>query len=203
MAEVRKEGRITSWVNPDGYDVPIRYIDKDDQNRDKLVTDIFGDVYVFVSDLSSFKVKLAQMVDAYLDSLAGKHNEKWKGNAVIMDFAEKHRIDVSISDKISFDNKLQIAKSKIDTYIKSLVKNAGKEIVMLINKAFNVDKKGNVDVKQILSLRSLKIEHPEWQEAMDLISEAIRIDSTKRYFNFKEKQEDGSWKSITLNFSAL
>ncbi len=203
MAEVRVDGRTKLWINPDGYEVPIRYIDKDDQNRDKLVTEVFSDVDKLVSDLTSFKSKLAKMVDDYLDSLAHKHNEKWKGNAVIMDFAEKHRIDVSISDKISFDNKLQIAKSKIDNYIKSLVKNAGKEIVMLINKAFNVDKKGNVDVKQILSLRTLKIDHPEWQEAMDLISEAIRIDSTKRYFNFKEKQEDGSWKSITLNFSAL
>lgn len=203
MAEVRVDGRTKLWINPDGYEVPIRYIDKDDQNRDKLVTEVFSDVDKLVSDLTSFKAKLVKMVDAYLDSLAGKHNEKWKGNAVIMDFAEKYRIDVSISDKISFDNKLQIAKSKIDSYIKSLVKNAGKEIVILISKAFKVDKKGNVDVKQILSLRSYKIEHPEWQEAMDLISEAIRIDSTKRYFNFKEKQEDGSWKSITLNFSAL
>ncbi len=203
MAEVRVDGRTKLWINPDGYEVPIRYIDKDDQNRDKLVTEVFSDVDKLVSDLTSFKSKLAKMVDDYLDSLAHKHNEKWKGNAVIMDFAEKHRIDVSISDKISFDNKLQIAKAKIDSYLKGLVKKSGKEIGVLVIKAFRVDKKGNVDVKQILSLRTYGIEHPEWQEAMDLISEAIRIDSTKRYFNFKEKQEDGSWKSITLNFSAL
>lgn len=203
MAEVRVDGRTKLWINPDGYEVPIRYIDKDDQNRDKLVTEVFSDVDKLVSDLTSFKSKLAKMVDDYLDSLAHKHNEKWKGNAVIMDFAEKYRIDVSISDKISFDNKLQIAKSKIDSYLKGLVKKSGKEIGVLVLKAFRVDKKGNVDVKQILSLRTYGIEHPEWKEAMDLISEAIRIDSTKRYFNFKEKQEDGSWKSITLNFSAL
>jgi len=60
-----------------------------------------------------------------------------------------------------------------------------------------------VDTNRILSLRQLDIKDAKWQQAMEKISEAITIDSSKRYFVFEEKQQDGSYKNIQLNFSAV
>ncbi|MFA7026113.1 MAG: DUF3164 family protein, partial [Candidatus Cloacimonadaceae bacterium] len=110
---------------------------------------------------------------------------------------------IKISNKLAFDERLNIAKQKIDAYLLSLVKNAGKEIVALITKAFKVDAKGNVDVKQIISLKQHKFDHPLWIEAMAIIDEALRVEATRRYIVFKQKDASGAWISITLNFSAI
>lgn len=203
MATEIKKGNRIYWLDGEGYEVPKNYVPKDDQDRDALVTKIIDDVIALNKQISEFRVDVFRVVDNHLNKVAHQYGEEWRGNAWIYDFSKERMIEVKVNKKLAFDERLQLAKQKIDNYIKGLVKMSGKEIVMLINKAFNVDKRGNVDVQQILGLRSLKIDHPEWLAAMKLIDEATQVESTKKYLTFKAKNEDGEWETISLNFSAL
>jgi len=203
MAKEIKEGKSVYWVDGEGYKVPVKYISKDDQARDELVCKVISDVIALHKQIAEFRVDVFRVVDNHLNKVAHQHGEDWRGNAWIYDFSKEKAIEVKINKRLAFDERLQLAKTKIDNYIKGLVKQSGKEIVMLINKAFNVDKRGNVDVQQILGLRQLKIEHPEWQEAMALIDEATQVEFTKKYLTFKVKDDTGEWNTISLNFSAL
>ena len=66
-----------------------------------------------------------------------------------------------------------------------------------------MDSKGKLDKRRILGLQKLKIEDPEWEEAMQIINDSIQIERTKRYVAFFERDEDGEYKPIVLNFSSL
>ena len=198
-----KEGRVTYWIDPDGNRNRTSIIDKHVKKREKLVDSVFKSVDGAGAMLFELKKKVRYMVTDFLNKSAEDFNENWQGNTKLYNFAKDLSIEIAIAKKINLDERLQIAKSKIDKYVLSLVKESQKDLVTLVTKAFNVDKKGNVSVKDILSLRSYDITHPDWVEAMDLITKSISIDGTKTYYRFAKKNSEGKWEQVILNFSAI
>lgn len=203
MAEVVKKNKRQYWVDANGDLVPVKYISSEEKLQDELVSSALNKVMILHEELARFKARIIQYVDSHLDQFAEKYGEKWVGNAKITDFASKNMIEIMISKKIGFNNYLQLAKQKIDAYIKEKTKKADRDIVSLIMKAFAVDKKGFVDHKQIIGLRQISIDHPLWKEAMDLVDKGLIVEETKRYFVFKQKDDQGLFKTISLNFSAI
>jgi Skp family chaperone for outer membrane proteins len=203
MAKEVREGRTVYWVDAEGMNVPRKYIPEHDRLRDEMVTEVFEDVQKLHKELENLKETIREKTSAYLDKVADKYGEKWQGNAQLLDFSGERSIEIKISKNIEFDERLQIAKQKIDNYIKELVKNSGRDLVLLVNRAFRVDNKGKVDVRQILGLKQIAIDNPDWQEAMQLIDDAIKVTNTRKYFNFRQRNENGEWETVTLNFSAI
>jgi len=197
-----KEGK-SFWIDPEGCEVPTKYISDHDKKKDALVENLSKKAASLSLQLADFKKFALDALDKHLARVANSYNEDWKGNAIIYNFSANLAVEIKISNKLAFDERLNVAKTKIDNYIMSLVKNSGKEIVLLITKAFKVDKKGNVDVKQIISLKQIDIKHPEWQQAMDIIDEALKVEATRRYITFKIKDDEGCWFNIILNFSSI
>ena len=203
MATEVKDGKKIYWLDEDGRKIPRKVIDKYLKKRDKLVEQVFQNVDGVGEQLAELKGKIKLLVEKFLNDSAGEYNEKWQGNTTLYNFSKTLALDISINKRISLDERLQIAKSKIDKYVLSLVKDSNKDLVMLVTRAFNVDKKGNVNVKDILALRSWEIKDPLWMEATDLINKSISISGIRTYYQFKKKDEEGKWKPVQLNFSAL
>jgi hypothetical protein len=204
MAEVIKKGRKTFWVDPDGLEVPKKYVKEFDQKRDMVVEDVFEHVEALSSQMKQVKAHIRKELAKYLCQIAEQYGEDWQGSATIKNFAGTKEVVVKKSKKLTFDERLQVAKSKIDSYIGSLLKGQAKDLQALVNMAFRIDGKGNVDVKQILRLRKLNIKNKEWQQAMELIDESLQVESVKTYFIFRIKnKEDDSWETIVLNFNTI
>jgi hypothetical protein len=72
-------------------------------------------------------------------------------------------ISIKIAKKWTFDEKLQIAKAKIDKVITSRSEGSDDLIVALVNRAFRVDSKGEVDAREMVGLRQYKCEDPLWK----------------------------------------
>jgi len=203
MAKKIKKGKIVCWVDPDGIATPEKYIQANVKRRDELVTKVMDKVKSLHKTMIKEKEVIEGEIDKYLSELAGEYGEDWKGNAQLVDFAGENMVVVKINKIVSFDEKLQIAKQKIDKLIGTWSKGASSKIVALVNQAFQVDSKGKLDKRRILGLQKLKIEDPEWEEAMQIINDSIQIERTKRYVAFFERDEDGEYKPIVLNFSSL
>ncbi|PKZ28676.1 hypothetical protein CYJ41_07915, partial [Campylobacter ureolyticus] len=110
-----------------------------------------------------------------------------------------------VAKQISFDNKLALAKEKIDEYLDEKTENADAEIRTLITRAFDV-KNGKVDAKMVLSLKQYPISNPKWIEAMKMIDEAVEIVGTKSYIRFREREDeriDGALKMIVLDIAGV
>ena len=203
MAEKVKKGRTMYWKDAEGALVPVQYIPKDERDADKMVSRILDRVISFREKMKKFKLQMEKEISEYLQTAAAKYGEDWEGNTTIYDFAKKKQIEIKVSKHFVFNEKLQIAKQKIDKCIMAWSENSNKKLLALVNKAFKVDKKGNLDGKRILELKSLDIKDKDWKDAMRLIGESMTVDSTRLYYNFRIKDENGQWKNITLYFSAI
>ncbi|MBY4641589.1 DUF3164 family protein, partial [Gluconacetobacter entanii] len=63
-------------------------------------------------------------------------------------------------------------------------------------------KEGKIRTDKILGLRRLNIEDEEWQRAMQAISDSIRIDTTKAYLRFHERNgPDDDFRQVPLDIA--
>lgn len=203
MAIKQKIGKHEYWKDGEGLLVPIKHVSKQDQKRDELVNALVADARKLETLIASFKQTMSARIDAYLEEEAARYGENWQGNARIRDFSHSLEVEISNAKLLTFDETLNIAKQKIDSCISRWAPGSRTEIIALVNQAFRVNQKGQMDVKALLKLPSLEIRDEEWQNAMGIIKDSVTVAGTRRYINFRERGEDERWNTIQLNFSAV
>lgn len=191
-------------IDAHGNEIPIKHVSNEDKKRDKLVNKVIKRVLKLQEKTITDKDKILEEVNVYLDNKAiSKGLAKWKGSTELVSFDGKYKIKTSKNKIIGFNENLQLAKQKIDECIKKWSDKSDQKIKILIDKAFEIDKKGDVNKTSILRLRHLEIKDKEWCEAMKLIDESIIVEDTKKYINFYQKNESEKWEIINFNFSSL
>ena len=103
---------------------------------------------------------------------------------------------MAMNDSITFDERLQIARGIIGDCLNRWSDGARPEIRLLVNDAFQVDKTGKVSTARVLGLRRLEISDPDWQKAMQAITESIQIAGSKQYLRFYVRDENGECRQI-------
>jgi hypothetical protein len=195
------------WVNKRGESVHPDLIRPDEKLKDELVEKLIKQATALSETISEFKERAFEETNGYFElllqnyNLDAKKNSK-KGNITLENFSGTTKIQISNADSITFDEKLQIAKLKIDECLHELTEGSSPEIKTLITKAFEVDKKGDVNAKKILALKSYEITHAKWIEAMKIIDESIEIVGSKAYIRFYERENvDKQYKLIQLDMA--
>jgi len=203
------DAKAEFWTNKKGEKVHIQMVPFEEQLKTELVLSLVGEAVDGVGMLSNFKGAVVEKIDDYMEMMRDKYGldpmkASSKGNIILQTFDGLSKVQVQVATHIDFDEKLTLAKEKLDEYFTLKTENADPEIKTLITKVFDVDKKGNVNAKQILSLKSYKISHPVWLEAMAIIDESIEIVGSKSYIRFyTRKCVDDAWKNISLDFASL
>ena len=200
--------QIEMWTNKKGEQVHPDMVPHEEKLKTELVKKLVSQAERGVRLLSSFKEGVVGEIDAYMQMMREKYHldpmKGTKGNITLQSFDGLAKVTVQVSKLISFDEKLNLAKEKLDEYFLAKTEHADPEIKTLITKVFEVDKKGNVNAKQILSLKSYKITHPIWLEAMAIIDEAVEIVGSKSYIRFHKRDRiEDAWQHISLDFASL
>ena len=186
--------------------VPLELIKDVDILRDQTVRAVMKKTFQQRDVLKDFKQSIWADLQTFLDISSEQHGVKHggeKGNITLLSFDGQYKILIAVNDCIIFNEKLQIAKALIYNCIKRWAETSGPEIKALIDDAFQVDKTGNINKARILRLKQLKIEDPEWVQAMAAIADSVTVASTKTYMRFYERKEDGSYQNIPLDVAAL
>jgi hypothetical protein len=193
-------------TDPQGRQVPVSMIPEIDQLRDQTVRGIMARSLAMRDSLKAFKSEIWSDIQEFCGISAEQHGIKWggkKGNITLATYDGKYKIVVAVNDNLSFNEKLQMAKTLIDNCIRRWANDSRPEIKVLVDDAFRVDKTGEINTARILGLRRLAIKDGEWKEAMQAITESIMVTSSKTYMRFYERQDDGSYKQIPLDVAAL
>lgn len=199
-------GKEEYMKDAQGRQVPLELIKDVDILRDQTVRAVMKKTFQQRDVLKEFKQSIWQDLQAFLDISSEQHGVKHggeKGNITLLSFDGQYKILIAVNDCIIFNEKLQIAKALIDNCIKRWAETSGPEIKALIDDAFQVDKTGNINKARILRLKQLKIEDPEWVQAMAAIADSVTVASTKTYMRFYERKQDGSYQNIPLDVAAL
>lgn len=196
-----------NWIDQSGAHVPPKYVDQVDKKRDKMVEKLFRNAQKQHEQLQKFKAATLEEIGQYLDWLAEKYGEKKLnpgGNYSLDTFSGDKRVYIKVNKSITFDERLQVAKQKIDSCLQRWSKGAHENLKVVVTEAFQVDKKGNVDTRRILGLRRWKIKDAEWKSAMDLITEALTVTGSKRYLMFQTRENPKSeWQTVRLDLAGV
>ncbi|MDH5524472.1 MAG: DUF3164 family protein [Desulfobulbaceae bacterium] len=191
------------WIDSTGASVPARYIKPIDKKRDAMVERLITEAKRISERLDKLRGAIDVEVEKFLAQSAedaGADCLNPGGNYIFSNFSGDRRLQIKTCACIDFDERLQFAKETIDKCLDRWSEGGNANLRAVVFDAFKVDIKGQVDVKRILGLRRLKIKDAEWEQAMELISNAITITGRKTYTYFSERPErTGDWKGVRLD----
>lgn len=197
-----------SWADEEGNVIPRSRIRPDEKLMEKHSIKIANTALDINARMAAFKEELVEMCDeVYQESLnaTGTDGKDRKGNFTWYNFDRTVKIEVDVKDRIEFDDlKIQACKEKLDEFIQNGTKQVDDFLRTLIMSAFEKSK-GALDVKKVLALRKHRerTKNPLYLEAMDLLDQAIRRPSSRRYFRAWLKNSEGKWVNIDLNFTSI
>ncbi|WP_154124188.1 DUF3164 family protein [Grimontia hollisae] len=192
--------------NAQGHMVPESQIKPIDLLRDDLVQRVVADARDLQKIMAIFKVGAMNEISDFVDLSAEEYDVKYggtKGNVTLMSFDGRYKLVRAKGEHRVFDERIQAAKTLIDSCINRWSEGANDQIKALVDHAFRVNKQGRIDVNQVLSLRQLDIDDAQWNEAMDAIADSIQITGTSSYLRLYERKGDGCYIQIPLDIAKL
>jgi len=193
--------------NAQGHLVPLELVKPIDQERDRLVRELVALAKDLNARLVAGKSKMFGDVAAFVELSAEQYGVKrggTKGNITLPTYDGAFKLQIATAENVTFDERLQAAKTLIDECINEWAKGSRPEIMVLVQQAFQTDKEGNLNVGRILGLRRLEIADARWQEAMKAISESVQVIGTKQYVRLYERVGDTDrYAPIALDMVAV
>lgn len=194
-------------TNSYGRRIPKSTIHPIDLLRDDLVTKLIADALNTQDIMRRYKQRALSDITAFLSLSAEQYNIQWggrKGNLSLVSYDGRYKIMLAVSDKLSFDERLHIAKQLIDECIHKWTEGSNDNLKVLIEHAFQTDKQGNINTSRIFELMRIKIDDPDWEKAMQALEESIQVTSTTQYLRLYERQQDSDkYTQISLDLAGL
>lgn len=178
------------WRDAKGNLTPAELVKEIDKARDALVHEWVERGRDLSKEISHFKEGIFGDVQAFIELSAEKYGAKVggnKGNVTLFSYDGKYKIQRAINESLQFDERIQAAKVLIDECLNEWSEGSRPELKALIERAFNVDKEGNLNTSRILGLRRVEIQDSRWQNAMQAISESVQVVSSKAYVRLYER----------------
>ncbi|HIF5498294.1 TPA: DUF3164 family protein [Pasteurella multocida] len=190
--KVTIEGK-TYWRDATGALTPDNLVRDIDKERDELVQAWATKAKALNRDIGVFKDGIFGDIGAFIELSAEKYGAKVggnKGNVTLFSYDGRYKIQRAINESLQFDERIQAAKVLIDECLNEWSEGSRPELKALIERAFNVDKEGNLNTSRILGLRRVEIQDPRWLRAMQAISESVQVVSSKAYVRMYERVGD-------------
>ncbi|MCG9965187.1 MULTISPECIES: DUF3164 family protein [unclassified Shewanella] len=177
-----------------------------DKLRDEVVKTIVNNAKLLRQSMTEFKLTTMANINDFVELSSSEYGTKFggaKGNILLTSFDGQYQVRRAVGEHRVFDERIQTAKTLIDDCIKSWSGGADTRLMAMVEHAFRVNQQGRIDVNQVLSLRQLDIDDPNWKQAMDAIADAIQITGTSQYLRLYERQPNGKYTQLPLDISTL
>ncbi|HDZ8848395.1 TPA: DUF3164 family protein [Aeromonas veronii] len=206
MQEAQTASTTPMRQNAQGHWVPENLIDPADKLRDEVVLAIIAAAREQRAQLAAFKIGAMQQIADFVDLSAEQYGVAWggtKGNVTLLSFDGRYKLIRAVGEHRKFDERIQAAKALIDQCIERWSDGASSEIRALVDHAFRVSKSGHIDVNQVLSLRQLNIDDPDWLLAMQAAVDAIQVTGTSQYLRLYERDAHGRYIQMSLDLAKV
>ncbi|HDX8459950.1 TPA: DUF3164 family protein [Aeromonas dhakensis] len=206
MQEAQTSSTTPMRQNAQGHWVPENLIAPADKLRDEVVLAIIAAAREQRSQLAAFKISAMQQIADFVDLSAEQYGVAWggaKGNVTMLSFDGRYKLIRAVGEHRKFDERIQAAKALIDQCIERWSDGASSEIRALVDHAFRVSKSGHIDVNQVLSLRQLNIDDPDWLLAMQAAVDAIQVTGTSQYLRLYERDAHGRYIQMSLDLAKV
>lgn len=187
--------------------IPEAKVKEVDKLRDELARGVVRGAKDLQTAMKAFRAATLGDIQAFAELSAEKYGAKrggQKGNISLLSFDGRYKVQVQISEHLSFGEQLQAAKALIDECLTEWTQGSPDEIKAIINQAFAVDREGRVNTGAILGLRKLDIADPRWRQAMEAIADSLQVVGSKKLLRvYERREEDGTYQPIALDLAVL
>lgn len=202
---VEHNGRLY-MTDARGALVPVETV----KARDKLEDEMVRKIMTFARELSAQIGRFRSHTFADLNALQALIEQEYgakaggaKGNVSFQSFDGLQKVQVQIADQIVFGAELQAAKRLVDECLLEWGAESRPELRAVVNRAFSVEREGQINRAELFSLLRLDIEDDRWNRAMEAIRASIRIMGSKAYVRFYERDEAGApWRPVTIDLAS-
>ncbi len=197
-----------TWTDEGGTTIPFNRVTALERKKESISHKLLTKAEALNNQLTEFHEymrKVCQEIFEQAMKEADADATKSKGNFTWYSFDRSIKVETNINERIDFDDAtIEAAKQKLNEYLKSKLNDKEEALRALIYSAFETSR-GKLDAKKVLGLLKHKsrIKAERFQEAMELIEKAIRRPDSKTYYRVSERQPDGSYQTVNLNFSAI
>jgi len=199
------------WIDENGLEIPANRITKSERMKEQAAERLLKKAKKLSADLASFKTEVANTSDDILEIVFdenGVSRDKHKGNFTFYNFDRTIKVEVDNQERIEFDDALiAVAKQLFDEFLTNSSTGVDEMIRQLILDAFSTSR-GRLDTKKVLSLVKYRQRvpldrYPQFHQAIDAVEKAIRRPDSKLYFRIAERDTEGKYQTVNLNFSAI
>lgn len=195
------------WQDANGALILVTKIKEIDKDRSRTVEQLCEQAKAESARLVGFKTTAMNAVNEFVARSLQQYDVKAggaKGNVTLISFDGRYKVVRQMQESIVFDERLQAAKALIDECIGTWSKGSNANMKTLVNDAFQVDKQGKISTGRVLGLRRLEITDEKWLQAMQAISDSMRVASTKPYIRFYERDDrSGDYYPISLDLAGV
>ena len=207
MNATAKTDNTQYMTDAQGRLVPVEAVSDYDQVRDALVREIIASARVLQQQMAAWKAKTQADIDAFV-ALAGERYEVKlggrKGNVTLSSFDGALNVKVAISDRINFDERIQVAKALVDGCIHEWTTGSRVELKALVEHAFQTDKQGQINLGRVISLTRLAIDDEKWLRAMQAIRDSMQVTGSATYLRLYEREgQSDRYQQVALDLAAL
>lgn len=200
------------WIDETGLEIPANRITRSEKLRETATERLLKKAQRINESLTAFKTEVADAADEIMELVYAENGlprSEHKGNFTFFNFDRSIKIEVSIQDRIDFDDALiAVAKQHFDEFLQNAGTGLDEMIRNLVMDAFST-RRGKLDTKKVLSMvshrtRVPEAKYPKFHQAIDAIERAIRRPDSKRYFRiWKRDPLFGTYDAVELNFSNI
>lgn len=218
-ALAEKEIPAGYMMNSLGGLTPTNKVAEIDKLRDNVVRDIVMQARALQDQMIHFKTTIFEDIETFVKISAEQYGAQVggvKGNITLTTFDGKYKVVVQNQERLSFDERLQIAKCMVDNCIKcweekiraggmsSEAVDVFENMMVIARGAFQVDKAGQFNRTNLINLTKYQIKDPEWLLAMKAIIDAQAIVGSKLYLRVSERiGGNQKWEHIALDMASL
>ena len=132
----------------------------------------------------------------------GKPKKKRAGYATVTSFSGKYQVKVNAYPYYTFGDGFQVAKEMMAEVIhESITGEFQQEVREIFDRAFAMDREGQVNLPQIMRLMDYNIPDERWQSGRKILMEELRVLKRQAHISFKVRDDDDKLMSIPLNIS--
>ncbi|WP_012820784.1 DUF3164 family protein [Aggregatibacter actinomycetemcomitans] len=187
--------------------IPEASIKEIDKLRDELVLAIVGKALKTHEAMKNFKNEVFGDIAAFVELSAEQYGANVggkKGNVTLYSFDGKYKVQRAIGETLQFDERIQAAKTLIEDCLQDWTQGSRTELKTIIDRAFDVDKEGNLNTNRILALRRVDIQDPRWQSAMNAIADSVQVVGSKSYIRiYKRVGDTDLYEPISLDLASI
>lgn len=196
------------WLDETGNKIPYSRTTKTERLMESKAAKLLREAKLLHTKLSEFKALFAEINEKVYKEFIEERDlktENRKGNFTWYNFDRSIKNETKFSESITFDPLLiTSAREKFNQYFSDNITSKddfAKEIVM---KAFET-RNGQLDPKKIFDLLRYKskVKDALYQSAIKDTEDSIRRKVSKVYHRISERDKNGEYKVIDLNFSSI